>query len=94
MVPIESQGQVFDRLREEGNINYLEKLIPLDADLTQTGLGLSNDDTATLMANVSFIFHCAATVRFDEPLRHAVLLNTRGTLELTRLSANMKNLQV
>nr|CAD7202946.1 unnamed protein product [Timema douglasi] len=93
MVPIETQGPVFDRLREEGNINSLEKLIPLDADLTQTGLGLSNDDTATLMANVSFIFHCAATVRFDEPLRHAVLLNTRGTLELTRLAANMNNLQ-
>nr|CAD7569608.1 unnamed protein product [Timema californicum] len=88
-----TSNRVFDRLREEGNINSLEKLIPLDADLTQTGLGLSNDDTATLMANVSFIFHCAATVRFDEPLRHAVLLNTRGTLELTRLAANMNNLQ-
>lgn len=44
--------------------------------------------------NVSVVFHAAATVRFDEPLRNAVLLNTRGTRELLALAKDMTNLKV
>ena len=32
-------------------------------------LGLSEEDTATITDNVSVVFHSAATVKFDEPLK-------------------------
>jgi fatty acyl-CoA reductase len=35
-----------------------------------------------LEETVSIVFHAAATVRFDDPLKSAVLLNTRGRREI------------
>jgi alcohol-forming fatty acyl-CoA reductase len=35
---------------------------------------------------VEFIFHGAATVRFDEPLKTAVEINVRGTREIFQLA--------
>lgn len=57
-------------------------------------LGINTEDEQLLLNEVSIIFHLAATVRFDEPLNDAVLLNTRGTRELVNLARKMKNLEV
>ncbi|XP_026535069.1 fatty acyl-CoA reductase 1-like [Notechis scutatus] len=46
-----------------------------------------------LLSEVNVIFHCAATVRFDEPLKDALLLNVMGTQQLLRLAHQMKNLE-
>lgn len=35
---------------------------------------------------VDFIFHGAATVRFDEPIKTAVEINVRGTREMLHLA--------
>lgn len=40
------------------------------------------------------VFHGAASVRFDESLSDAVILNTRGTREVMFLALEMKKLQV
>lgn len=57
-------------------------------------LGITIEDEQLLVNDVSIIFHLAATVRFDEPLTDAVLMNTRGTRELVNLAKKMKNLEV
>lgn len=59
-----------------------------------TRLGLSDDDYGTLTRNVSIVFHVAATVRFDEPIRDAIIKNVRGTREIVALFKRMKNLSV
>lgn len=57
------------------------------------GLGLSDLDKK-LMENVSVIFHSAASVRFDDPLKDAILMNTRGTREMLEFAMTLKNLKV
>jgi fatty acyl-CoA reductase len=40
-----------------------------EGDLLMPNLGLSNEDRQAIVNNVSIVFHSAATVRFDEPLK-------------------------
>ena len=66
----------------------------MTGDCAELGLGLSATDRQTLEETVSIVFHAAATVRFDDPLKSAVLMNTRGTREIMMTVRNMKNLKV
>lgn len=73
--------------------HVLQKLIPINGDVTALGLGLSSDDIIR-MKNVSIIFHSAASVRFDDPLKYAVFMNTRGTHEMMKFAEKLPNLKV
>lgn len=55
--------------------------------------GISEPDMIKLRS-CSVIFHAAATVRFDDPLKDAILVNTRGTRELCKIATTMTNLKV
>ncbi|KAM3832489.1 fatty acyl-CoA reductase 1-like [Vipera latastei] len=85
--------KVFDRVREEWP-NFHEKIKPISAEFTKPDLAISPEDLEELISEVNVIFHCAATVRFDEPLKDALLLNVLGTQQLLRLAHQMKNLEV
>lgn len=60
--------QLFDRLQEE-QPGFAEKIIAINSDLTQPELDLSKEDESILIENVNIVFHCAATIRFNEPLK-------------------------
>lgn len=45
-----------------------------------------------LTQRVNIVFHSAATVRFNEPLKVAVSLNTKGTDRVIDLCKNMTKL--
>jgi len=62
--------------------------------MAEIRLGINDEDYDMLVRNVSIVFHVAATVRFDEPIRDAIIKNVRGTREVVRLSEQMKNLIV
>lgn len=83
---------VFDRLHSECP-QTLPKLIAINGDCMQLGLGISPEDLA-LMADVSVVFHSAASVRFDDPLQEAILMNTRGTLETLRVAEQLRKIRV
>jgi fatty acyl-CoA reductase len=72
----------------------LRKIVPLIGDCTDIGLGLSAADRQMLEQTVSIVFHSAATLRYDDPLKTALLMNTRGTREIMMIARNMKNLKV
>ena len=59
---------VFLRLRRESPAS-LKKVIAVSGDITYPGLGISHTDLSILKENVSIVFHSAATIRFDEPLK-------------------------
>lgn len=61
-------SQLFDRLREEQPY-FKEKIIVITSELTQPELDLSNPVKEKLIECINIIFHCAATVRFNETLR-------------------------
>lgn len=86
------QLPLFEKLRRESPA-LLEKMVPVKGDVSLLELGLSSDDLQ-MMSEVSVVFHVAASVRFDDPLRDAILLNTRGTREVIRFSQTLKNLCV
>lgn len=67
---------------------------PILCDLTVKNLNLSENDLSLLTKNVEVVFHSAASVRFDETLRQAVILNTRGTQEMLFLAEKMIKLKV
>ncbi|XP_064480327.1 putative fatty acyl-CoA reductase CG5065 [Ornithodoros turicata] len=86
-------SKVFERLKQE-QPTALQKVSPIAGDLTQPDLGLSAADRQTLVENVSIVFHSAATVKFDEPLKRAVQLNVLGTRRVVDLCKEMPNLRV
>lgn len=86
--------QLFDKIRTEHPGVAESKIIPVSGDLSEIRLGMSDDDYNMLVRNVSVVFHVAATVRFDEPIRDAIIKNVRGTREVVGLAAQMKNLRV
>lgn len=55
-------------------------------------LGLQPEDRDMLIQRVNIVFHSAATVRFDEPLKIAVNLNMVGTDRILDLCKRMTNL--
>ncbi|XP_023287990.1 putative fatty acyl-CoA reductase CG5065 isoform X2 [Orussus abietinus] len=84
-------NSVFDRIRWEFP-TALGKIVPIKGDVSQPDLGLSTEDRVMLIQRVNIVFHSAATVRFDEPLKVAVNLNTKGTARMIELCKSMLNL--
>ncbi|KYN31582.1 hypothetical protein ALC56_14080 [Trachymyrmex septentrionalis] len=82
---------VFDRIRSEfpGTLN---KIFPVKGDVGLSELGLQPEDRDMLIQRVNIVFHSAATVRFDEPLKIAVNLNMVGTDRMLDLCKRMTNL--
>ncbi|KXJ70568.1 hypothetical protein RP20_CCG023141 [Aedes albopictus] len=83
---------LFEVLRKQ-DPDALSKMTPIKGDVSQLGLGISSEDRKR-MSEVSVIFHVAANVRFDDTLKDAVILNTRGTREMIRFAETLKNLCV
>lgn len=84
--------QLFDLIRQT-NPKVLNKIAGVEGDAKELNFGFSEDSLDTL-ENTSIIFHLAASVRFDDPLKEAVLLNTRGTNELFKFALKLKHLDV
>lgn len=86
------QQPVFERMRREAP-ERLERVHGIDGDVCELGLGLSAADVQR-MADVSVVFHSAASVRFDDALPQAVIMNTRGTRELLVFAEQLRQLSV
>ncbi|XP_070391766.1 fatty acyl-CoA reductase 1-like isoform X1 [Dermacentor albipictus] len=83
-------SQMFERLKKE-QPGALEKVTAMAGDLVQPDLGLSASDRATLVDNVSVVFHSGATIKFDAPLRDAFELNVLGTRRVLDLCKQLRN---
>lgn len=51
------------------NPEFRSKLEAIEGDLVQPSMGISPEDEKKLIENVQIVFHSAATVRFDEPIK-------------------------
>ncbi|XP_078113813.1 fatty acyl-CoA reductase 1 isoform X1 [Sander vitreus] len=85
--------KLFERLQDE-QPGFAEKIIAVNSDLTQPELDLSKEDQSILADNVNIVFHCAATIRFNEPLKDAMQLNVLATQKMLALAHRMKHLEV
>lgn len=87
------KNPIFERIRLK-NPDVLNKLICIPGDINDGNIGLSDADVKTLHEKVHIVFHVAATVRFNEPLRDATNLNTFGTQRIMDLCTKMTKLKV
>ncbi|KAL3078001.1 hypothetical protein niasHS_012943 [Heterodera schachtii] len=86
------ESPLFNRIRcvDETRLN---KLVPISGDLKMEGIGINEQDRTALINQVTFVFHCAATVKFDEALKVAIQMNVIGTQRLVELCQQMPQLK-
>ncbi|KAM8860700.1 fatty acyl-CoA reductase 1 isoform 4-T5 [Synchiropus picturatus] len=85
--------KLFERLHEE-QPGFAQKIIPVNSDLMLPQLALSQEDQRRLGDCIHVVFHCAATIRFNEPLKDAMQLNVLATQKMLALARQMKHLEV
>jgi fatty acyl-CoA reductase len=86
------KNPVFNRIRDK-NPDVFDKIKAVAGDVAEPHLGLSDTDRQKLVEQVNVVFHSAATVKFNEDLKNAVILNTLGTKQVLQLCEKMKNLK-
>jgi nucleoside-diphosphate-sugar epimerase len=70
------------------------KLEAVAGDVTLAGLGLSAAALASLRAaRPEVVFHCAASVNFDDPLDEALRLNAAGAVAVVELARSLGSVQ-
>lgn len=82
----------FDRLKQS-DTTFTNKVSYLIGDCSLPNVGLDPTDLETFKSEVDCVFHCAATVRFDEKLKTAANINVRAVRDLLRLARDMKQLK-
>ncbi|KAJ2942775.1 hypothetical protein O0L34_g14963 [Tuta absoluta] len=82
-------------ITKSGGVEPLvSKMKIVSADMQEPDLALSPEDREYIVDNVTMIVHAAATIRFDEMLKKAVLLNVRGTKLMLELGKDCKKLKI
>lgn len=84
-------SKAFDTIRSSG---LLAKILAVEGDLELPKLGLCAKDQETIIKNVSVVFHSAASINFDLPLKKAFELNFQGSRRVLELSKQILNLKV
>lgn len=87
---------LFDAIRAsdaQNNQNFLSKIKVLDGDITEHNFGLSQEHLNEVIQEVSVVFHSAASVRFEEPIKTSVNINIVGVKHLIEICRQLKNLQ-
>ncbi|RWS29996.1 fatty acyl-CoA reductase-like protein, partial [Leptotrombidium deliense] len=69
------------------------KLVIVEGDITEPCLGLSEKDKNVLLTEVSVVFHSAASVKFDDPLKECLKFNVLATKSVLELCHQMKKLK-
>lgn len=84
---------LFHRIVKEKPKSF-EKLVPVYGDISLVKLGLSENELNRVIAETNIVFHMAATVNFEAPLRVAIEMNLRAVQYMIELGKTMPNLQV
>ena len=86
--------KLFSLLKKQNGPEIFQKVEAISANLETRDLSLSSEDREKITKEVDMIYHCAASIRFDETLQKAVFLNTRGTKLMLQLAKACKRLLV
>ncbi|XP_035673692.1 fatty acyl-CoA reductase 1-like [Branchiostoma floridae] len=84
--------KLFDKVRHE-QPTFHRKLHAIPGDMCEPALGISQSDEDMLVSKIHIVFHSAATVRFDDPLKPSMQLNVVGTRYVIALCHKLKHLQ-
>ncbi|KAF9086501.1 cyclin-dependent kinase inhibitor far1 [Mortierella sp. AD031] len=91
-------SKIFDTLRsqfatpQEFREKIVQKIVPVQGDITIDRLGLSEADQAMIHEDTRVVINSAASVSFDDPLNNALEMNTRGPFRTFDIAKGIKNL--
>ena len=88
-------SSVFEYLKSQRDDFYeyaISKLHVIEGDMLNDEIITHEEDKNLLIETVEIVIHCAATVRFDEPLDYALRLNVLGALKLLDLAKKFKKI--
>ncbi|KAG5668783.1 hypothetical protein PVAND_016709 [Polypedilum vanderplanki] len=86
---------LFNKLKETKSIiQIFAKIHTISGDCSEPFLNISPTDRELIIKNANFIFHFAATVKFTEKFKTAIILNVRGTYEILKLANECQNLSL
>ncbi|XP_042906531.1 fatty acyl-CoA reductase 1 isoform X1 [Parasteatoda tepidariorum] len=85
------ESNVFDRIKSECP-DIVNKVHAIDGDVTEVDFALNAEDKNTLLSDVHYVFHCAASVRFENNSRNTLKINFLGVKNMLNLCHEMKNL--
>jgi alcohol-forming fatty acyl-CoA reductase len=88
-----SKLPLFERIMKE-KPEVMKKMIPVYGDVCEENLGLSASDLAKVLSETQIVFHMAATVQFEAPLKFAVKMNIKGVQTVLNLAKAMPKLLV
>ncbi|XP_026740164.1 fatty acyl-CoA reductase wat-like [Trichoplusia ni] len=83
---------VFDMVKERKPL-FAERIVPIEGDVSELKLGLSEKNWNIITKETEVIFHMAATTRFDEPVNVATMINIRGTREAILLGKECQKIK-
>lgn len=70
----------------------MKKIHPVWGEITQSNLGLNDEQYNYVIENAQIVFHFAASLKLEATMRHNVLMNLTGTKNVLNISKQMKNL--
>jgi len=73
--------------------NAAQYITAISGDCALPNLGLSELDRDLLLENVDVVIHSAATVRFNEPISNALIVNVQATMDMIQLAQKMVKLK-
>ncbi|VEN49495.1 unnamed protein product [Callosobruchus maculatus] len=89
------KNPIFDKIRSlPDSTSRFQKLHCVCGDVTKADCALSDADTAALSEKITIVFHMAACVRFDQPLKDIVMMNVGGTRNVLDVATKFQQLKV
>ncbi|KAG5685053.1 hypothetical protein PVAND_014255 [Polypedilum vanderplanki] len=82
---------MFKRLMDE-KPEMLKKIYPVWGEITQENLGLNDEHLLRVINSTQLIFHLAASLKLEAPLKPNVIMNLTGTKYVLDVAKKMKNL--
>lgn len=82
---------LFERLNSE-KPEMFAKITPIYGDICLNDLGMSNDDLTQVINETNIVFHMAASVNFEEPVKNALAQNVRAVKAVIEIAKQMPNL--
>ena len=80
-------------LLQDRKKEILQRTEVISADLSTPGFGLSSEQRERICCKTNFIIHCAASIRFDQPIQDIMRTNYTPTRDLLRLASAMPALK-
>lgn len=71
--------------------HWISRITVWESDVTLPELGLGKEDYAHLKEVIDNVYHCAASIRFSDPLEVAMAINHAGTKQILDFTRSITN---